>query len=108
MQNFILQAKLEQIEKFGPLFQPPATQCDNSKTIKLECAIIGLSEPNPEGYRMMNTAEVIELKDQICKYLSHYAIVAFDHGKLAGSGYNFEIQMNYGNECGQKFIVKYD
>lgn len=45
-------------------------------------------------------------KEQLKQMLGEWSIVAFDHGKIDGSGYGNLIHESYGSECGEKFIVK--
>lgn len=73
-----------------------------------QCFIIGLNEIMPNGYRMIDHNEVVEHKEEICKHLEQNAIVAFDHGKIAGPAYGYEIQMDYGDECGEQMIISCD
>ena len=101
MKDFTIVAKPEQTKKFGAIYS------QNKEMIQLKCAIIPLNTSNPDGYRMMNRAEVVELKDQIKQNLDQWGIVAFDHGKIDGPGYGCKIHDSYGNECGNKLIVKF-
>lgn len=38
--------------------------------------------------------------------MESWSIVAFDYGALDGPGYGFNIKENYGEECGEGFIIK--
>lgn len=38
--------------------------------------------------------------------MTTWSVVAMGCGKIAGSGYGYEIQSKYGPETGQKFIIK--
>ena len=38
--------------------------------------------------------------------LDAWSIVALEHGKIDGSGYGGKIHNSYGNECGQKLLIK--
>ena len=82
-----------------------SNQSENPNPNKLECDIIDIDKDIPEGFRMMNYTEVIELKDQFCHYIEYYAYVAFDHGRISGGAYGNEIQMEYGSECTEKLII---
>ena len=60
---------------------------DDPKNIK----IVPLASPIPEGWRILTLQEGIELKDLLIPMLGTWSIVAFDKGKLDGSGYGNKI-----------------
>ena len=42
----------------------------------------------------------MENKNKLLGMLDTWSIVAFDHGKVDGSGYGSKIHNSYGKECG--------
>ncbi len=49
--------------------------------------------------------EGYEYKEQLKKLLQTWSIVAFETGKIDGSGYGYKVHDSYGSECGEMFIV---
>jgi hypothetical protein len=66
---------------------------------------VPLQNEAPEGFRKMLIQEGYEYKEQLKKLLQTWSIVAFETGKIDGSGYGYKVHDSYGSECGEMFIV---
>ncbi len=66
---------------------------------------VALDKEAPEGFRKMNIEEGHEFKEELKKLLQTWSIVAFESGKIDGSGYGYKLHESYGSECGEMFIV---
>ena len=67
---------------------------------------VSLYTPVPCGWRMLAIGEGQKWKCQLSQMLCPYSIVAFDVGKIDGSGYGNRISHHRGSECGEKFIIR--
>ncbi len=62
----------------------------------------------PNGWRVLEYSEGLDLKPQLNQFLSDWSIVAFKTGKLDGFKYGNKFMESYGSECGERFIIKID
>ncbi|KAM3147363.1 hypothetical protein pb186bvf_000614 [Paramecium bursaria] len=67
--------------------------------------IQSLFQPIPHGWRKLTLAEGHQYKHFLITHLGEWSIVAFDKGKIDGSGYGHKISDTYGEECGEVFTV---
>lgn len=67
---------------------------------------VGLDDPVPAGWRILTFNEGIQIKEELMGLMDEWSIVAFDKGKLEGPGYGYRIVPSYGEECGEKFIIR--
>ena len=92
----------------SPQDQQVLSRCRHVDTPLGIVAILNFSQQFPPGWERLNYQEaqshgIIQSLKQI---LEEWSIVAFQQGKMAGSGYGYEIQPTYGGECGEGFILK--
>ncbi len=79
------------------------TECSSGFAIK------PLSNPNPACWRMATAAEVnanLAKAKACCDTQGAWAILAFENGKIAGSGYGYEIQIGNQDAAGSKLLIK--
>ena len=90
----------------SPQDQQVVQQCKHTDTPIGIVAILNFSQPFPQGWERLSYQEAQPILHLLKPILSEWSIVAFSQGKMAGSGYGYEIQQNYGKECGEGFILK--
>lgn len=78
----------------------------NPNLMSLEVAVIDLKQKIPEGWRVMTYEEGQAMKYELYPLLDQWSIVAFDRGRLDGKGYGYRFMEQYGDECGELFIIK--
>jgi hypothetical protein len=76
-------------------------------------AVLAFSSPFPRGWERLNYQEAYEhriieefKKPSPKPLLKEWSIVAFQQGKMTGSGYGYKIEPSYGGECGEGFILR--
>lgn len=60
----------------------------------------GLNSPFPAEFKKLTLDQAYEIKEHLNKILGTWSIVAFENGKIDGTGYGNKIHETYGNECG--------
>lgn len=58
------------------------------------------------GWRRMRLEEGKQVKEQLNKLMGSWSIVAFQTGKLDGTGYGNNFHETCGSECGEMFILR--
>lgn len=71
-----------------------------------EVRVISFKHPIPPGFRKMLIEEGRETIDQLRPTLTTWSIIAFELGALVGPGYGNTLVENYGEECGEGFIIQ--
>jgi hypothetical protein len=66
---------------------------------------VPINAPIPKGWRILSRDEVYDYKEKLNNMLGQWSIVAFEDGKIDGYGYGNMISDDYGDECGEKFII---
>ena len=67
---------------------------------------MSFSQPVPPGWRRLTIDEGRESKGSLDELLDEWSIVAFETGALDGFGYGNKFRENYGEECGEGFVIK--
>jgi hypothetical protein len=57
---------------------------------------VGFSKEPPKGFRKMLFSEGYEFKEQLKQLLEPWSIVAFETGKMDGSGYGYQLHESFG------------
>lgn len=68
--------------------------------------IIPMTDPIPDGWRAVRFSEAKELKPYIFPLLDTWSTVALEDGKIDGSGYGCNLSEEFGQECGEKLIIR--
>ena len=58
-------------------------------------AILNFSQPFPQGWERLSFQEAQGILHLIKPLLDEWSIVAFQQGKISGSGYGYDIQQSY-------------
>ena len=90
----------------SPQDQQVLQQCKHANTPIGVVAILNFSNQFPQGWERLSYQEAQPILHLLKPLLTEWSIVAYQQGKIAGSGYHYEQQPSYGQECGEGFILK--
>ena len=76
------------------------------RTCSGEVRVISRNDCVPCGWRILTFNEGAQIKNQLHPLLGQWSIVGFDHGKLDGAGYGYQLSNGSGPECGEQFIIR--